>query len=106
MAAITLGRFAFGWSPPVQSIRLGFLAALPFRREDHADEGWISLDFLGFSRPNRDFSTGYEARSGEKFNSRFSRGVRGATDGACARGHADGQNCSWGELNLVSDFLQ
>jgi hypothetical protein len=26
---------------------------------DH--EGWISLDFLGFSRPNRDFSMGYAA---------------------------------------------
>jgi hypothetical protein len=72
MAAITLGRFAFGWSrlgcrrasrpaTPVRSIRLGFLGPDPFRCEDPHNEGWIVLDFLGFSRPNRDFSMGYEA---------------------------------------------
>jgi hypothetical protein len=30
-------------------------------------EGWKSLDFLGFSRPNRDFSTGYTEQSEENF---------------------------------------
>jgi hypothetical protein len=29
-------------------------------------EGWISLDFLGFSRPNRDFSMGYARSSWRK----------------------------------------
>jgi hypothetical protein len=29
-------------------------------------EGWISLDFLGFSRPNRDFSMGYAKSSWRK----------------------------------------
>jgi hypothetical protein len=29
-------------------------------------EGWKSLDFLGFSRPNRAFSIGYERFSLEK----------------------------------------
>jgi hypothetical protein len=33
---------------PFRSIRLGFLGAWPFRCEGTADEGWISLDFLGF----------------------------------------------------------
>jgi hypothetical protein len=41
-------------------IRLGFLGPWPFRSEDPDSEGWISLDFLGFSRPNRDFSMSYE----------------------------------------------
>jgi hypothetical protein len=42
-----------------RSIRLGFLGAWPFRHETQAFGYWISLDFLGFSRPNRDFSMGY-----------------------------------------------
>ena len=38
-----------------------FLARGPFRSEGPAPEGWIVLDFLGFSRQNRDFSMGYAA---------------------------------------------
>jgi hypothetical protein len=45
----------------VRSIRLGFLGSWLFRCENRDQEGWISLDFLGFSRPNRDLSMGYEA---------------------------------------------
>jgi hypothetical protein len=30
-------------------------------------EGWIFLDFLGFSRPNRDLSMGYARFSMENF---------------------------------------
>jgi hypothetical protein len=26
--------------------------------------------------------------------------------GACGRGHVEGQDSSWGEPNLISDFLQ
>ena len=48
--------------------------------------GWISLDFLGFSRPNRDFSMGYEDKV---FSSRFCRRERAvqtiAHDLACGR---------------------
>jgi hypothetical protein len=40
---------------------LGFLGPWSFRCEDPAYEGWISLDFLGFSRPNLYFSMGYAA---------------------------------------------
>jgi hypothetical protein len=39
----------------------------------------------------------------------FPRGfspLRRAGTGACGRGHAEAQDCSWGELNLTSDFLQ
>src|ERR1700678_1059783 len=32
-----------------------FLAPGRFAAKSHADEGWIVLDFLGFSRPNRAF---------------------------------------------------
>jgi hypothetical protein len=34
-------------------------------------KGWIILDFLGFSRPDRDFSMGYTEFSEENFSSRF-----------------------------------
>jgi len=47
---------------------LGFLGAIAFRREGPVYGGWIFLDFLGFSRLNRDFSMGYEARGGEDFS--------------------------------------
>jgi hypothetical protein len=40
---------------------LGFLGAWPFRCKNLANEGWIYLDFLGFSRPNRAFSMDYTA---------------------------------------------
>jgi hypothetical protein len=38
-----------------------FLAPGRFAAKARADERWILLDFLGFSRPNRDFSMGYAA---------------------------------------------
>jgi hypothetical protein len=33
--------------------------------------GWICLDFLGFSRPNRDFSMGYADKTRENFSRRL-----------------------------------
>jgi hypothetical protein len=39
------------------------------------------------------------------FSPRFSPS-RTTGMGAGNRGHAEAQDCSWGELNLVSDFLQ
>jgi hypothetical protein len=38
---------------------LGFLGPSRFCPGRPENKGWISLDFLGFSRPNRDFSMGY-----------------------------------------------
>jgi hypothetical protein len=65
-----LGRFAFGWSrfgsfsaadrTLIRSTWV-FLARGRFAAKTPVYEGWISLDFLGFSRPNLDFSMGYEA---------------------------------------------
>jgi hypothetical protein len=67
---------------------------------------WISLDFLGISRPNRDLSMGCAGFSAQNFSCAFP-GVRGAPrGGACGRGYAKEQFCSWGELNQSSDFLQ
>ncbi|HEV7478689.1 MAG TPA: hypothetical protein VGO05_00195, partial [Roseiarcus sp.] len=52
---------------------------------------WISLDFLGFSRPNRAFSMGYAEFLLENFSSRFSR-LRVAKTKACGRNHAEAQD--------------
>jgi hypothetical protein len=43
-----------GFAPNGPKTRLGF--------------PWISLDFLGFSRPNRDFSMGYAGFSAKKIS--------------------------------------
>jgi DNA-binding transcriptional ArsR family regulator len=59
----------------IRSMRLGFLGPWPFRCENPADESWISLDFLGFSRPDRDFSMDYEALSEETFFSALFGGM-------------------------------
>jgi hypothetical protein len=44
-----------------RSIVWDFLARGSFAAKTPDHEGWISLDFLGFSRPNRDFSMGCAA---------------------------------------------
>ena len=51
--------------------RLDFLGPSLFRSEDPAYEGWISLDFLGFSRHNLDLSIGYADKIGKYFLVRF-----------------------------------
>jgi hypothetical protein len=58
-------RLLLGGGLSIQSDRsdFGFLGTSPFRCETPDYEGWISLDFLGFSRPNRDFSMGYADKS-------------------------------------------
>jgi hypothetical protein len=50
-----------------------FLAGGYFAAKTPDYEGWISLDFLGFSRQNRDLSMSYEEITTEEFSSRFSR---------------------------------
>jgi hypothetical protein len=65
----------------------------------------ILLDFFGFSRPNIDFSMGYDGFSGKNFSPPFSAGGK-RRKGASGRGYAAVGDCSWRKLNLVSDFLQ
>jgi hypothetical protein len=77
-----------------------------FAAKTPSDGGWISLDFLGFSRQNRAFSMGYAGFSAEKFFARLSPALRGAATGACGLGDAEAQDCSCGKLSLVSDYLQ
>src|ERR1700737_5488009 len=44
-----------------------FLGTPGFRFESPFDPCWISLDFLGFLRPNRDFSMGYGRLPRERY---------------------------------------
>ena len=86
-----LRRFAFGWSRfgafsaagrevgPVDPFWV-FLAPGHFAAKTPADECWIVLDFLGFSRPNLDFSMGYEAFSGKNFSLSSSAGAETPID--------------------------
>ena len=85
------------------AIPLDFLGPWPFCREDPAYEG---LDFLGFSRQNRYFSMGYEAKSAAKFIARFFRDVEKRRSGSPRSWHMEAQDCSWGKLNLIPVFLQ
>jgi hypothetical protein len=55
----------------IRPIRLDFLGPRRFAAKAPDFEGWISLDFLGFSRPKRDFSMSYADFSVEIFSSRF-----------------------------------
>jgi hypothetical protein len=85
---------------------LGFLGPSPFRCEDPAYEGWISLDFLGFSRSNRDFSTSYAGFSQEEFSHAFSPEAANRRNERLRFGHAEPQDCSCSKFNLISDLLQ
>ena len=60
-----------------------FLAAGHFAAKTPADACWIVLDFLGFSRPNLEFSMGYEAFSGKSFSLSLSAGAERRGTGAC-----------------------
>jgi hypothetical protein len=68
---------------------------------------WIVLDFLGFSRQNRDLSMGYEENSSWSFSRRFRpAAARGATTSVRRRDHAEALDPSSGNSNLISGFLQ
>jgi hypothetical protein len=56
------------------SIPLDFLGSRPFRYKGPDSEGWISLDFLGFSRPNLYLSMGYAGFRGKQISRAFSLG--------------------------------
>jgi hypothetical protein len=81
------------------------LARRRFAAKTPVYEGWISLDFLGFSRPNLDLSIGYVDFSRKKISRALFR-RRNAGKGACGLGMPEAQECSWAELKLTSDFLQ
>jgi hypothetical protein len=59
----------------VRSTGFGFLERSLFCLENPSKTPWISLDFLGFSRPNRAFSMGYTGKTAQDFSSPFSAGV-------------------------------
>jgi hypothetical protein len=54
-------RLSSGCDTSARSIVWDFLARGCFAAKTPDHKGFISLDFLGFSRPNRDFSMGYAA---------------------------------------------
>jgi hypothetical protein len=66
------------------------LARGRFAAKTPAYERWISLDFLGFSRPNRDFPMGCAAFSGKNFSPSLSAATetpeREPSVFACGRG--------------------
>ena len=66
-----------------------FLARGRFAAKTPAHEGWISLDFLGFSRPNRDLSMGYAESTAEIFSSRFFPRVGRRRSGRSHSWHAE-----------------
>jgi hypothetical protein len=82
-----------------------FFACRRFAAKTRADEGWILLDFLGFSRPNLDFSMGYTDLRRKKFFTRLvadvSAGRRPASLSARGRVVAHGL-----KLIVISDLPQ
>jgi hypothetical protein len=88
-------------------IRLDFLGPWPLRRED--PHSWL-LDYLGFpwilSSESRLINGLRGLKRAKVFLAASSVALRGARTGARSRGYAEVQNCSWGKLNLISDFTQ
>jgi len=83
-----------------------FLACGRFATKTTARTCWISLDFLGFSRPNRDFSMGYTDFCAKDFSSRFVCGVGSTRSAGVAFGMRKGRSTHRAKLTLISDFLQ
>jgi hypothetical protein len=83
-----------------------FLERAHFAAKTLGFGGCKSLDFLGFSRPNLDLSMGYRRFSVKDFSTALlsSRKRRGNGDPTIR--HAEGMDCSWDKLSLISDFLQ
>ena len=108
MAAVTLGRFAFGWSGGPSRRWSGrsvlvFLAPGRFAAKTPDHEGWISLDSL-VRIETYQWVTRHKA---EKLFSRAScLAFERRWDGSPRSWHVEGQDCAWGELNRGSDFPQ
>jgi hypothetical protein len=86
--------------------RLGFLGSWLFRCENPDYEGWISLEFLGFSRPNRDFSMGYADFWRKKISRALLPLGRRRRDGSRYSYDAEMQHGSSSKPNSFSAFLQ
>ena len=67
---------------------MGFLGARRFAAET---PGFGLLDFLGFSRPDRDLSIGYAKKPKKNFSSRFCRRERSVETAAHDLGMAKGR---------------
>jgi hypothetical protein len=72
---------------------LGFLGPRRFAVKIPVYEGWISLDFLGFSRQNLDFSMGYERKALENISRALPPG--GAALKWERAGTADAEGPNW-----------
>jgi hypothetical protein len=81
---------------------LDFLGRCLFLVKTFDSGGWICLDFLGFSRPNPDFSVGYADKTTQSF-SRRPGSLKGDSATETLRNAVD---CSWRKRNSLSDFLQ
>ena len=65
------------------------------------------MDFLGFSRSNRDFSIGYADFCEKNFSWAFSLALRGAdTEEPAVEAMRKRRKVHGAKLNLISDFLQ
>jgi hypothetical protein len=66
---------------------------------------WILLDFLGFSRQNRDLSMGYAERTAEDISHALPR-IESAGTRAGGLGMWMEPDCSLGKPTRISDSLQ
>jgi hypothetical protein len=89
-----------------RSILFGFSWRLAFSPQKARFKAWISLDFLGFSRPKGVFSMGYDGFSRKKICRAFSLGVDRRGDGRRRSYAAEGRDWSWSKLSQISDFRQ
>jgi hypothetical protein len=69
-------------------------------------EGGKSLDFLGFSRPNRAFSMGYAGFSLQEISRALLPPRPNRENVGRDFGHAEWTDCSSGKCSSISDFLQ
>jgi hypothetical protein len=82
-----------------------FLGPSPFAAKALAYEGWIVLDFLGFSRQDLDLSMGYVAFWDNNFLSAFSLTLE-AREWESRPYHVETHKFSFVHLKLISNFLQ
>jgi hypothetical protein len=83
-----------------------FLVRRLFAAKTPDYEGWISLDFLGFSRSNQDFSMGYADKARRIFPRAFVVAKEPSETVSPRFGMRKGQTAHGGKFNLISDFLQ
>jgi hypothetical protein len=88
--------------PAACTIDLDFLGPSRFCPGSPENKAWISLDFLGFSRPNRDFSMGYAAFCRKKISSALL--PPGDAAGGRSR-HLTMQKCSMAHRASLTNFL-